>query len=230
MLPGTSLTSTSNFFSSTLVFGSWTGLRLFQEACLVFCSNFSSRARKLRVKSTQARLSQLPLGIGDAVVVGDVAENLGPKDKVELLRQVLGDREEGKLDEERPGLRRLAGSNIYVGASLRGMRIKNAEFIKSSSNVAECPRDGLPEFAVVGRSNVGKSSLVNTLVRRKDLAQTSKKPGIVFLPLSCLHGPARGARQFIHCGGSPELAGTCMPLVVFKMFSCPTFCRQDTTH
>lgn len=52
-----------------------------------------------------------------------------------------------------------------------------AEFVKSSVKTEECPSDGLPEFALVGRSNVGKSSLLNSLVRRKKLALTSKKPG-----------------------------------------------------
>lgn len=52
-----------------------------------------------------------------------------------------------------------------------------AEFVKSSVRTEDCPSDGLPEFALVGRSNVGKSSLLNSLVRRKKLALTSKKPG-----------------------------------------------------
>eukprot|EP00850_Spirogloea_muscicola_P003664 SM000015S01164 [mRNA] locus=s15:171909:173216:+ [translate_table: standard] len=57
-------------------------------------------------------------------------------------------------------------------------RIRSAAFVKSSADVAECPPAGTrPEFALVGRSNVGKSSLVNMLVARRDLAQTSKKPG-----------------------------------------------------
>lgn len=56
-------------------------------------------------------------------------------------------------------------------------QVINAEFVKSSSKTEECPVDGLPEFALVGRSNVGKSSLLNSLVRRKKLALTSKKPG-----------------------------------------------------
>lgn len=55
--------------------------------------------------------------------------------------------------------------------------ISTAEFVKSSSKLEECPIDGLPEFAFVGRSNVGKSSLINSIVHRKKLALTSKKPG-----------------------------------------------------
>lgn len=57
------------------------------------------------------------------------------------------------------------------------MIIKRVEFIKSSPNLKECPRSLYPEFAFVGRSNVGKSSLVNALTSRKSLAKTSSKPG-----------------------------------------------------
>ncbi len=57
------------------------------------------------------------------------------------------------------------------------MLIRSAEFLKSSPTVAECPRDNLPEFAFIGRSNVGKSSLINALVNHKGLAKTSSTPG-----------------------------------------------------
>lgn len=52
-----------------------------------------------------------------------------------------------------------------------------AEFVKGVVDWAGLPRDGRPEAAFIGRSNVGKSSLLNALVRRKNLARTSKKPG-----------------------------------------------------
>lgn len=52
-----------------------------------------------------------------------------------------------------------------------------ASFLKSSSKFQECPKGNIPEYAFVGRSNVGKSSLINYLVDRKDLAKTSGKPG-----------------------------------------------------
>ena len=58
-----------------------------------------------------------------------------------------------------------------------GMKIFKAEFIKSSSQIDQLPRQGHPEFAFVGRSNVGKSSLINMLLERKELARTSQKPG-----------------------------------------------------
>lgn len=57
------------------------------------------------------------------------------------------------------------------------MAIKSAVFVKSSSNVEECPAGAFPEFAFIGRSNVGKSSLINLLVNAKNLAQTSVNPG-----------------------------------------------------
>ncbi|MDC6361311.1 MULTISPECIES: ribosome biogenesis GTP-binding protein YihA/YsxC [Flavobacteriaceae] len=57
------------------------------------------------------------------------------------------------------------------------MKITSAEFIMSNSSVAKCPNEPLPEYAFIGRSNVGKSSLINMLVDRKGLAKTSGKPG-----------------------------------------------------
>jgi GTP-binding protein len=55
--------------------------------------------------------------------------------------------------------------------------LKNVRFIKSSSKSSECPNDKRNEFAFIGRSNVGKSSLINSLIQRKGLAKTSKSPG-----------------------------------------------------
>ncbi|MCH2489444.1 MAG: ribosome biogenesis GTP-binding protein YihA/YsxC [Flavobacteriales bacterium] len=57
------------------------------------------------------------------------------------------------------------------------MQIKSAEFVMSNSDVAKCPKDRLPEYAFIGRSNVGKSSLINMLMQRKSLAKTSGRPG-----------------------------------------------------
>src|SRR5690606_7323765 len=57
------------------------------------------------------------------------------------------------------------------------MHIKSAEFVMSNSDVAKCPKDRLPEYAFIGRSNVGKSSLINMLMERKGLAKTSGRPG-----------------------------------------------------
>lgn len=57
------------------------------------------------------------------------------------------------------------------------MEIRSALFIKSSDKLSGCPKDNLPEFAFIGRSNVGKSSLINLLTGRKKLAKTSSTPG-----------------------------------------------------
>ncbi|KMQ70508.1 ribosome biogenesis GTP-binding protein YihA/YsxC [Chryseobacterium koreense] len=57
------------------------------------------------------------------------------------------------------------------------MLIKTAEFVKSSEKWQNCPEPNLPEYAFIGRSNVGKSSLINALMNRKDLAKTSQTPG-----------------------------------------------------
>ncbi|KAL9363317.1 hypothetical protein Peur_046102 [Populus x canadensis] len=81
----------------------------------------------------------------------------------------------------------LKGSNIVLSKYARDAQVVQAEFIKSSVRTEDCPSDGLPEFALVGRSNVGKSSLLNSLVRRKKLALTSKKP-------------ARSDGIFFYCG------------------------------
>lgn len=57
------------------------------------------------------------------------------------------------------------------------MKINDAKFITSSQNVSQCPKGDLPEYAFIGRSNVGKSSLINMLTQRKNLAKTSSTPG-----------------------------------------------------
>ncbi len=61
------------------------------------------------------------------------------------------------------------------------MLIKNATFSISSPTVAQCPNDVKPEFAFIGRSNVGKSSLINMLCNHKGLAKTSSVPGKTLL-------------------------------------------------
>lgn len=57
------------------------------------------------------------------------------------------------------------------------MIIKDAQFLVSNTDYRKCPQDGRPEYAFIGRSNVGKSSLINMLTNRKGLAMTSSKPG-----------------------------------------------------
>ena len=57
------------------------------------------------------------------------------------------------------------------------MKIKTASFVISAANIAGCPKPSLPEYAFIGRSNVGKSSLINALTGRNKLAKTSVTPG-----------------------------------------------------
>lgn len=57
------------------------------------------------------------------------------------------------------------------------MKIKSAKFITSAPSLKECPTFNLPEFALIGRSNVGKSSFINAIANHKGLAKTSNKPG-----------------------------------------------------
>jgi len=57
------------------------------------------------------------------------------------------------------------------------MVIKTAEFLKSSQKWQDCPEPTMPEYAFIGRSNVGKSSLINAMMNHKDLAKTSQTPG-----------------------------------------------------
>ena len=59
--------------------------------------------------------------------------------------------------------------------------IKSARFVISNSDVRKCPQDGKPEYAFIGRSNVGKSSLINMLTRHNKLAMTSAMPGKTLL-------------------------------------------------
>ena len=59
--------------------------------------------------------------------------------------------------------------------------IKNAQYIISNPDVASCPQSALPEYAFIGRSNVGKSSLINCLCHNPKLAKTSQKPGKTLL-------------------------------------------------
>jgi GTP-binding protein len=57
------------------------------------------------------------------------------------------------------------------------MIVRSATFVGSSASLSGCPKPTLPEFAFIGRSNVGKSSLINMVVQRRSLAKTSTRPG-----------------------------------------------------
>ena len=61
------------------------------------------------------------------------------------------------------------------------MKVVNSVFEKSSKTIDQCPESKLPEYALVGRSNVGKSSLINSLLNNKKIAKTSSTPGKTIL-------------------------------------------------
>lgn len=103
----------------------------------------------------------------------------------------------------------LPGSNIVVGPYAGDSKIKEVEFVKSSIRAKDCPRDTRPEFAMLGRSNVGKSSLINALCRKKEVALTSKKPGSVrfSVPVTCLMFCSSGVLLMLCfcCAGKTQL-------------------------
>ena len=57
------------------------------------------------------------------------------------------------------------------------LNTQKAEFIRSAASLADCPRDRLPQIAFAGRSNVGKSSVINRLLQRKNFARVGSAPG-----------------------------------------------------
>lgn len=65
---------------------------------------------------------------------------------------------------------------IYIGKEIK-MIVKNPQFEISAVNPKQYPKSGLPEIILVGKSNVGKSSFINTMINRKNLARTSSEPG-----------------------------------------------------
>jgi len=89
------------------------------------------------------------------------------------------------------------------------MTIKTAEYIISSARVEQCPEGNLPEFAFIGRSNVGKSSLINMLTGRAGLAKTSATPGKTvlinhFLVKASPPAPLRGEGSLAAVPPSPR--------------------------
>ena len=89
------------------------------------------------------------------------------------------------------------------------MTIKTAEYLISSARVEQCPEGNLPEFAFIGRSNVGKSSLINMLTGRAGLAKTSATPGKTvlinhFLVKASPPAPLRGEGSFAAVPPSPR--------------------------
>ncbi len=64
---------------------------------------------------------------------------------------------------------------------MKKIEIKSARFVISNTDIKKCPQDGKPEYAFIGRSNVGKSSLINMLVKNSKLAMTGSMPGKTLL-------------------------------------------------
>ena len=100
------------------------------------------------------------------------------------------------------------------------MEIKNSEYSISSPTVSMCPKDTKPEYAFIGRSNVGKSSLINMLCNHKNLAKTSSTPGKtllinhfiinkecanVFVLIDIRHDPQTIDREFIDWLGQSQI-------------------------
>ena len=106
----------------------------------------------------------------------------------------------------------------------RQTRVRTAEFVKSSVAVGQCPPARFPEFAIIGRSNVGKSSLINMLTGRTSLAMVSKTPGLWRWGgpgPACLPRAAELRRwRTLECHRPPCLPA-CLP---------PRLCRQDALH
>ena len=73
------------------------------------------------------------------------------------------------------------GADLFKYKNKEIMEILSAEFVVSNTKVEKCPQDNLPEYAFIGRSNVGKSSLINMLAKRPKLAMTSSTPGKTLL-------------------------------------------------
>lgn len=99
---------------------------------------------------------------------------------VKIIRFSIHDNLEVALGHGQTGIHFVAafgGGQLTPLAYLCPMLIKDAKFAISNTEVSKCPKDGKPEYAFIGRSNVGKSSLINMLVERKDLAKTSGRPG-----------------------------------------------------
>lgn len=85
------------------------------------------------------------------------------------------------------------------------MKILDSKFIESAYKFSDLSVSDLPEIAFIGRSNVGKSSLINVLLQRKNLAQISKKPGktrtINIFEVSCRYGDQKGKLNFADLPG-----------------------------
>lgn len=145
---------------------------------------------KLPIKVTCPTLFSAPkstLSTTEPIPISQFSVSEEPRVEISLDKLFVPPETEVSFDDPNLSTRILKGSNIVVSKYAREAQVLQAEFVKSSVRTEDCPSDGLPEFALVGRSNVGKSSLLNSLVRRKRLALTSKKPGKRGLMCCCYH-------------------------------------------
>jgi hypothetical protein len=128
------------------------------------------RPQPSQAKASAKSKTTMLKGYGNPVVMRRLIDSDDEHD--DFLVEGGGQEEELKLaPEPKPSTKSVLSQPIRT-------RIQTAEFISSCTKVEDCPQDGLPEFAIIGRSNVGKSSLINLLTKCKNLALTSKQPGI----------------------------------------------------
>ena len=103
----------------------------------------------------------------------DGAAALETADGFEDYAEDYADDDDDDDDDDAP----MGTRTLELADQGRGANVKSVEFVQACVDLAGCPKPTLPEIAVIGRSNVGKSSLVNMLTNRKSLAKTSKNPG-----------------------------------------------------
>lgn len=127
------------------------------------CVDFDEDRPKRRPKRTISR----EVNDRESFVVADVGGSDGFEDYVDVLDEREDEGEDGTLGERA----------LELASQGRGANVKHVEFVQACVDLKGCPKPTLPEIAFIGRSNVGKSSLVNMLTNRKSLAKTSKNPG-----------------------------------------------------
>lgn len=144
------------------------------------------------------------------------------EEAVQQLQQVA-EQQQGQEQEEGEGEEE--GVVDIVLPPPRGVRVKTAEFVKSSVNVEQCPPARFPEFAVIGRSNVGKSSLINLLTGRNSLAMVSKTPG----KTRCInHFIINGAWYLVDLPGYGYARTSKGNVVEWNRFTREYFTERDT--
>lgn len=143
------------------------------------------------ISTKQSLLAQPPQGRAHAEHVHGVLKGSG--NPMIMRRLINGDEDDSDEDDDfltdagKPSGASDASAGATPKKRTKGVtrnptqpnntRVHTAEYISSSTKLERCPQDGRPEFAIIGRSNVGKSSLINMLTRSKNLALTSKQPG-----------------------------------------------------